>query len=168
MQGGLNSSCKRYQHILRKKRSPTSLNELTRKGNPQSKWVSERGLVIHPYRRRADNSNKLWTTLLLKRALVAQNRHRGVTPIRRVIRDHSDSGHSHYHAPAWRASTWRLSGIDSGNGNHRARLLIRISGLPPFLRVRPLREGEIMEKSKEEFGYHVYLLFYKNQINPLM
>src|SRR3569833_2470723 len=70
MQGGLNSSCKRYQHILRKKRSPTSLNELTRKGNPQSKWVSERGLVIHPYRRLADNSKKLWTTLLLKRALV--------------------------------------------------------------------------------------------------
>ena len=29
-----------------------------------------------------------------------------------------------------------------------------------FLMVRPLREGEIMEKSKEEFGYHVYLLFY--------
>src|SRR3569832_1158760 len=70
MFGGFFCSCKRNQHILRKKRSPTSLNELTRKGNPQSKWVSERGLVIHPYRRLADNSNKLWTTLLLKRALV--------------------------------------------------------------------------------------------------
>src|SRR3569623_3705971 len=37
-----------------------------------------------------------------------------------------------------------------------------------FLRVRPLREGEIMEKSKEEFGYHVYLLFYLILFYPLM
>src|SRR3569833_947286 len=37
-----------------------------------------------------------------------------------------------------------------------------------FLRVRPLREGEIMEKSKEEFGYHVFLLFYLILFYPLM
>src|SRR3569833_2826231 len=37
-----------------------------------------------------------------------------------------------------------------------------------FLRFRPLREGEIMEKSKEEFGYHVYLLFYLILFYPLM
>src|SRR3569832_2283051 len=37
-----------------------------------------------------------------------------------------------------------------------------------FLRVRPLREGEIMEKSKEEFGYHFYLLFYLILFYPLM
>src|SRR3569833_866848 len=37
-----------------------------------------------------------------------------------------------------------------------------------FLSVRPLREGEIMEKSKGEFGYHVYLLFYLILFYPLM
>src|SRR3569832_672021 len=37
-----------------------------------------------------------------------------------------------------------------------------------FLRVRPLREVEIMKKSKEEFGYHVYLLFYLILFYPLL
>ena len=37
-----------------------------------------------------------------------------------------------------------------------------------FLKIHPLREGEIMEKSKEEFGYHVYLLFYLILFYPLM
>ncbi|HYR05068.1 MAG TPA: DapH/DapD/GlmU-related protein, partial [Gallionella sp.] len=37
-----------------------------------------------------------------------------------------------------------------------------------FLRLMPLQEGEIAEKSKEEFGYHVYLLFYLILFYPLM
>jgi len=37
-----------------------------------------------------------------------------------------------------------------------------------FLSVFPLREGEISANSREEFGYHVYLLFYLILFYPLM
>src|SRR3569833_3978502 len=37
-----------------------------------------------------------------------------------------------------------------------------------ILRVRPLRHGEIMEKSNEELGYHVYMLFYLIILYKLM
>lgn len=37
-----------------------------------------------------------------------------------------------------------------------------------FMFVMPLREGEIAEKSREEFGYHVYVLFYLLLFYPLM
>jgi hypothetical protein len=37
-----------------------------------------------------------------------------------------------------------------------------------FLFFLPLGEGEIVEKSREEFGYHVYLLFYLMLFYPLM
>ena len=36
-----------------------------------------------------------------------------------------------------------------------------------FLRVMPLKEGYIEEGSREEFGYHVYLLFYLIMFFPL-
>ena len=37
-----------------------------------------------------------------------------------------------------------------------------------FLFLVPLDEGEIAEKSREEFGYHVYILFYLILFYPLM
>jgi acetyltransferase-like isoleucine patch superfamily enzyme len=37
-----------------------------------------------------------------------------------------------------------------------------------FLAVMPLKEGEIAEGSREEFGYHLYLLFYLILFYPLM
>ncbi len=37
-----------------------------------------------------------------------------------------------------------------------------------FMFVMPLHEGEITEKSREEFGYHVYVLFYLILFYPLM
>ena len=37
-----------------------------------------------------------------------------------------------------------------------------------FMMVVPLHEGEIAEKSREEFGYHVYVLFYLIFFYPLM
>lgn len=37
-----------------------------------------------------------------------------------------------------------------------------------FLAVMPLKEGEIAENSREEFSYHVYLLFYLIFFYPLM
>jgi acetyltransferase-like isoleucine patch superfamily enzyme len=37
-----------------------------------------------------------------------------------------------------------------------------------FLHFMPLREGEIEEKSREEFGYHVYILFFLVVFYPLM
>jgi len=37
-----------------------------------------------------------------------------------------------------------------------------------FMFFMPLREGEIAEKSREEFSYHVYLLFYLILFYPLM
>lgn len=37
-----------------------------------------------------------------------------------------------------------------------------------FLFLLPLHEGEIKENSREEFGYHVYLLFYLILFYPLM
>ncbi len=37
-----------------------------------------------------------------------------------------------------------------------------------FMMVMPLHEGEILEKSREEFGYHVYVLFYLILFYPLM
>lgn len=37
-----------------------------------------------------------------------------------------------------------------------------------FLRFMPISEGEIAEKSRQEFAYHVYLLFYLMLFYPLM
>lgn len=37
-----------------------------------------------------------------------------------------------------------------------------------FLRAMPLREGEIRQGSREQFGYHVYLLFYLILFYPVM
>ena len=37
-----------------------------------------------------------------------------------------------------------------------------------FLRVYPLKEGEILHGSREEFGYHVYLLFYLILFYPVL
>ena len=37
-----------------------------------------------------------------------------------------------------------------------------------FLLIRPLQEGEIAEKSREEFGYHIYVLFYLIIFYPIM
>jgi acetyltransferase-like isoleucine patch superfamily enzyme len=37
-----------------------------------------------------------------------------------------------------------------------------------FLRIYPLKEGEILADSREEFGYHVYLLFYLILFYPVL
>ena len=37
-----------------------------------------------------------------------------------------------------------------------------------FMIIVPLHEGEIIEKSREEFGYHIYVLFYLIIFYPLM